>query len=461
MCGIWGQINVKKSKFNKTLFNVLGIHNDTRGGDSCGIFIDGKTEYGVNEKKLYSKFFNNSELIKNTTHCKIALGHCRKASVGVINETTAQPIVIKNDNGDIEFVLMHNGTIYNYKALAKKYIPDIDITGMTDSQVMARIFYHCGYDCLSEYYGGAVFVIVDYRNGTKVYLFKGASKQYSYSTVETEERPFYFIHSNTSFVFSSLNTYLNTSNPEEEIFTIFPNQLIEVRGDDIYIVKEYPRDNVAQSLPSNGTKEYWKNVYGYDDEDYYDWDNKNTTSVTVISKDKKEDPKWVRITSDGVYHLNNITVHGKYYLNMYGKVYDSKLGDTKEIWFWDGILLYGALEFQFLVNLCSYYQMSPEDVKWTCPEILNYLSPYPIKDPDYTGGTDKWVKCTDMDNIVPFTNTIQFFLESKTLYCKEGEVSHTIWRDRKDCVKILDTLISTKTVNLPELYNLLYNGGNR
>ena len=28
MCGLWGIINVKKSKFDKTLFNVLGIQNE-------------------------------------------------------------------------------------------------------------------------------------------------------------------------------------------------------------------------------------------------------------------------------------------------------------------------------------------------------------------------------------------------------------------------------------------------
>ena len=48
MCGIFGHISLeKKKKFNFPLFATLGIHNDTRGGDSCGIFIDGKSEYGT------------------------------------------------------------------------------------------------------------------------------------------------------------------------------------------------------------------------------------------------------------------------------------------------------------------------------------------------------------------------------------------------------------------------------
>ena len=33
-CGIGGYIG---NNFNKYKFNILGLYNDTRGGDSCGI----------------------------------------------------------------------------------------------------------------------------------------------------------------------------------------------------------------------------------------------------------------------------------------------------------------------------------------------------------------------------------------------------------------------------------------
>ena len=41
---------------------------------------------------------------------------------------------------------------------------------MTDSQIMARIFYYKGYQVLSEYYGGSVFFIVDYRTQSAILL---------------------------------------------------------------------------------------------------------------------------------------------------------------------------------------------------------------------------------------------------------------------------------------------------
>lgn len=463
MCGLWGLINVKKSKFDKTLFNVLGIQNDSRGGDSCGIFIDGKTEYGTDKTKLYANFYKTSKLIKETDECKIALGHCRKASVGVISEATAQPVVIKDENGNTEFVVMHNGTIYNYKALARKYIPDIDITGMTDSQVMARIFYYAGYDCLSEYYGGAVFIIVDYRRDRKVYLFKGSSKQNTYSPTETEERPLYYVQTDDTLIFSSLYSFLAASTPEESVWTLNSNQLIEVYEDDCYIVKEYPRDKVCQTLPSNYNKEYYKQMYGYDDDDYYDWDNKNKRQGTFQeknkeTKEKKENPKVVRITGDGIYHIDNIPIHGKYYLDSNGIVHQYISSGLQECWFWDGVLLYGNAEFIYLKNACHQYNMDSKDVKWCCPEILNYLSPYPVKDPDYImKSEDKWFKCEDMDNLVPFTGGIQFFLEAKQVYYKDGIFTHSMWTDKTKGLADLRNRIAAKKVDMSKLYKLLYN----
>lgn len=454
-CGLWGIINIKKSKFDKTLFNVLGIQNDSRGGDSCGIFIDGSTEYGVDKNKLYANFYKTSNIIRTTEKCKIALGHCRKASVGVISEATAQPIVIKDENGNTEFVVMHNGTIYNYKALAKKYIPDVDIIGMTDSQVMARIFYYTGYECLSEYYGGAVFIIIDYRKDTNVYLFKGASKNNNASLGISEERPLYYVQTDDTFIFSSMYSFLAASTPEEKVYTLPYNQLLTVKGDDIYIVEEYSRDAVSQTLPSNNSS-YWREMYDYDDENFHKWDNHN--SKAIEHKESKED-KIIRVTSDGIYHIDNTPIIGKFNVDSEGKVFKVANDNTREFWFWDGILLYGHVEFIYLKNVCNQYNMSETDVKWCCPEILNYLSPYPIKDPDYTTSAgDKWLKCTNIDDLEPFSGALNFVFDGKQAYCREGVVTHSMWVNKcKNFVEIKN-LISAKKVDITKLYKLLYNG---
>lgn len=162
MCGIFGQINNKYDKFDYREFCTLGIVNDARGGDSVGIFIDGKTHYGIDKIKHFGDFMCVSKPLDKTEMCKIAFGHCRKTSVGVTSVETAQPVVIRKKN-KVEYVLMHNGTIYNTDALAEKYIPKVNIKGMSDSQVMAHIFHAGHYEALKEYNGSAVFAIIDYR----------------------------------------------------------------------------------------------------------------------------------------------------------------------------------------------------------------------------------------------------------------------------------------------------------
>jgi predicted glutamine amidotransferase len=253
MCGIFGMVSKRTKPFNKRAFCTMGVRNDTRGGDSCGVFIDGLVEYGVDKQKTFMNFFRDSILLETTNECKIALGHCRKASVGKVSLETAQPVVLYNEEGAIDYVLIHNGTIYNYKELAQKYIPDIDIEGLTDSQVMARIFYHKGYDALDEYYGGAVFVIHDYRVDQTL-VFKGASSKTNYTKVIEEERPLYYCWHNGRFVFSSIFETLYAFYYEETVYEFPINKLLVVRSDKLKLVKEYNRDKVSQAKPIDTSK---------------------------------------------------------------------------------------------------------------------------------------------------------------------------------------------------------------
>ena len=78
-CGIGGYIG---NNFNKYKFNILGLYNDTRGGDSCGIFInnDGvnSVHYGHDKTKLYKNFVELGGLKDvNLEAPNFALLHCR------------------------------------------------------------------------------------------------------------------------------------------------------------------------------------------------------------------------------------------------------------------------------------------------------------------------------------------------------------------------------------------------
>lgn len=457
MCGIFGIINNKPSKFNKTAFNILGINNDSRGGDSCGIFIDGEVEYGVNKEKLYADFFKTSELLNKTKKCKIALGHCRKASVGAININTAQPVVLRNDKGEVEFVVIHNGTIYNYKELAEKYIPNIDITGLTDSQVMARIFYHCGYDVLEEYYGGAVFVIVDYREETpKIFMWKGSSRQTSANTLSVDERPLYFIETKEGIIFSSISTYLHAFS-EGVVYSINANTLLSVEADDIYVEKEYNRSKVTQS-------QYYPKIvpcstyYGFNDFEEFDLFKPINN---VENKTKCDQNAKVRVTYEGLYERNGTLLHGCYCIDLNGTVYEKEdlSKNIVKLWFWEGVLLYSNKEFTFLVNTCKHFCLSPSDIKWTSVELLNYFSPYPVSHADYIPTNYKGLHCKALkDNTMePFTGSVIHFLDGKRTIYAQGFVRGTVWNcTKEDGLIELREKISKIKIDYKKLYKELY-----
>lgn len=320
MCGIWGLINKEEKPFDYPTFCVLGINNDSRGGDSCGVFIDGLVEYGVNENKLFNSFLYSSELVQSTETCKIALGHCRKASVGVISAKTAQPVCICNEKGDIDFVLMHNGTIWNYQDLAKKYIPDINITGLTDSQVMAQIIYNKGWDVLGDYCGGAVFVVVDYRKGEpRTFFFKGASFKNKYTKEVIEERPFFLSKSKDELVFSSIRKYLEVLRPDNELHTIAPNTLLGYKDGTLYKLKSYNRENNYQDKPVVVYGNYNRN-----------WDDEDTVfSVSSLQYDN----------NFNAYLLNNEPIQGEIWVGKYGTCWSKKpeTCNATQMWFFNGI----------------------------------------------------------------------------------------------------------------------------
>lgn len=52
MCGIFGVVNRHKRQLDKRAFITLGCANDARGGDACGVMIDGKVDRGT-EKMMF------------------------------------------------------------------------------------------------------------------------------------------------------------------------------------------------------------------------------------------------------------------------------------------------------------------------------------------------------------------------------------------------------------------------
>ena len=138
MCGLFAWTGDSSKKFSWDKFNLLGVYNDSRGGDSCGRFVSGVVEKDASKYDEYHKFIKVYEnpIVKEP----VVLGHSRKASWGYgKTESEAQPVVVEKD-GEIVLVLIHNGTIYNMREIAKKYNLDYGYT-VTDSYILAHLIY--------------------------------------------------------------------------------------------------------------------------------------------------------------------------------------------------------------------------------------------------------------------------------------------------------------------------------
>lgn len=448
MCGIAGIINKAPRAFDYATFCSLGISNDAKGGDSCGVFIDGRYEYGIGENKFFSNYFQESKLLEETEQSTIALVHCRKASVGVISEKTAQPVVIKKD-GKVEFVLMHNGTIYNYEALAKKYIPDVNIIGMTDSQVMAHIFYYAGYDALNEYNGGAVFAIVDYRGKSpRTLFFRGASKRASYSKDTEAERPLYYCidRAQQELVFSSIWMYLMALRRDCITYALRTNELLEFNGTSLVTVGKYERTNMQQtkevvvkSYPlydgvctgfygKYGTHTEYENV----DDSWYD-SGTAATYDNYISIDILKN----------IYSYKGKKIHGKLSINDFGRV-GGKLVNGYDVWFFSGVALKNKHCFNFLTSLKKESKLSDKEFFIKFENLIRFLS----VDGVYPKG-DYWYQAISPTGSVLFTGTWQPMTSVTATKFTSGARIGASYKGVKESIKtkVLDKLdINFKTI---------------
>lgn len=412
MCGLFGFVGQKPTTIDKLSLLTLGTLNDSRGGDSCGLFIDDSIEYGVDKNKFFELFYRNSELLKSKTEAQVILGHCRKASVGTIDIQTAQPVVIYNDEGQVDFVMIHNGTIVNYKELADKYLTDCE-DYLTDSQIMAYIIYYHGFKVFGEYIGAGAFVCVDYRTPNRepsVYVFHGLSKESSYKQNLSEERPLYYVRTPQGIWFSSQQTYLDilAYNYATTTFSLPTNQvcLLNHEFDKLILVEEYDRTSLFQKDYSytKGRKQvssssfvpattntntntryyYYGYPYSYEDEydDYIDYSSTITpTTPGVIAGDNKQTslilndfPKSGQIVFHNYqYWFNEKLAHGMFILDQDGTI-DYKHG--RPFYFYQGVPIYGKKVFDALMYITEdYLGTTPETIMQMWWNIVYNYSP--------------------------------------------------------------------------------------
>lgn len=382
MCGLFGYIAQDKNQLDMETFLHLGCENDSRGGDSVGIFIDKFTEYGVDKTKLFSNFFADSKLLEHTRSVHIAVGHTRKASVGVVGVQTAQPVVIRNTTTkEVEFVLLHNGTITNYLDLKKKLnnVPE----HFTDSQIMAyRLYYH-GTKVFKEYEGAGMFITIDYRQNSKyptVNFFKGGSKENSWSKIVEEERPLFLLHTNNGIWFSSIARPLIL----KAHGTKFQVEKLPVNTVYSYVKAQLVNEEVIDRSEMIQKKPVYAAGYNrtyYNDDDYgvsASAQNQNINKSVYTSK-KESIIKYTdafpimsvcqNVNADkvefirGLYTFKNGTFTGMKRLSDYGFIPNNPLISIHfEYYFFLGVLVYGRNVLDALIKFQKDFQISDTDM---------------------------------------------------------------------------------------------------
>lgn len=204
MCGVSGASgpNISKDKLK-----ILSLYNDSRGGDSCGIW-DGELKTSFNEKHKDGKGYFWTVL--PDMEFKIAptvLFHARAASPGIeVNALNAHPFVIGNIVGT------HNGIIRNVDQLCEKYGVE---KVKSDSKSLFKIIEHLKtkpkiVKLLSEYIGAAALAWTDTNEPGSLYLYRGESKKLPDGEFVWEERPLFIGKVDNTLYYSSLETSLKT-----------------------------------------------------------------------------------------------------------------------------------------------------------------------------------------------------------------------------------------------------------
>jgi len=445
-CGLFGWSGKNNRYFNRQAFTLLGLANQERGKDSCGVYDRKGTLYGVGINSLFKNYIQMVQPIASTK-TGLVIGHTRKASVGVVGVDNAQPITLLNDDEHLKFVLTHNGTLENHKELAKKY--NIDITNLeTDSQVLAALISstEVGLNILEEYIGAAALAF-NWTNDDSVYLFRGESPMYKSYKLPVEERPLHIYQEspNSLYYSSEAGPLKLIAHSQDAVRKLKGNMLYKIKRGVLTEVMEFDRKNCYQSEKSTYYQGWNTAGYSYPYKDYYDDDiddkpfyergaivlPKNTSdkvrtkynypSETIIKDNKQDLGLDIFSYYKGRFHINDELAEGKYIVNDYGLVVPKKKKTESKftLYFILGVLMNNRDAYEEALA-----EREQNKSKYISPlsTVILKNTPYPVA--HYHGGEPK------LYTIDPVTHHNMFFsgkldpvFTNRTYTIKDGLVS--------------------------------------
>ena len=259
-CGVFafcGPTTLTKGAYAMILSNIklLGVLNDSRGGDNAGILINNEV---LHTKGTDWKF---SELIQRETlenpdpqYSTVIIGHCRKASVGGRDHKYAHPFEIYQNDNDNDFFMagVHNGTISNWEKLAENYAIDAKKIG-NDSKTLLTILSRQRnlkrkqpiFRVLEQYEGYGVFIWYFPDEPNTMYVFKGGSYKSEYDKTLYEERPLYYYECpiTKGIYFSSITDPLKMISTDKSKVEQLPVNVVYKITDGKFVKKDEVRIN--------------------------------------------------------------------------------------------------------------------------------------------------------------------------------------------------------------------------
>tara|TARA_R110000851_G_scaffold150897_2_gene291887 strand:- start:43831 stop:45894 length:2064 start_codon:yes stop_codon:yes gene_type:complete len=261
-CGNFGWTGDDVKKFNMDKFNILGIMNEDRGKNSCGVYVDGKLykgdDIGVNNIALYGDMMKTLKF-PSPKKFPVIMGHTRAASRGGIKSVeNTHPFIFKTPAGD-NFVGAHNGTLDNHTFLADRY--DIEKTDdnnrlKVDSEILLEILSQTSENnknvrVLQEYKGRAALVMFNEKEPDEMWFWRGKSKQHEYASAKAEEeRPLHIYMPETGSMYWSseirpLEMIANKKHTDDDckILSFKTNVLYKIKGGVISESSSIDREN--------------------------------------------------------------------------------------------------------------------------------------------------------------------------------------------------------------------------
>lgn len=269
-CGLFAFIGNEPDKFfNSMSFNVLGIFNDTRGGDGCGFVTPGclTKVTGTRYNTKYKDSIVDKKIIVPAQIEDHILGHTRKASIGGVEDKYTQPFYIEKNHPlsiarigknkeyrtyvksipkhAVVFAGTHNGTITNSSELATKY--GIISKFKNDTQILYEILFKGQYDVLKDYEGAAALIFHDYFE-RKTYVFKGESPNYTGYDYMLEERPLFMwkVAENNHYFSSMKDSLLFIGGDDDSITEVPSNKLLVFQDGKIINTIDIERKTSSQ-----------------------------------------------------------------------------------------------------------------------------------------------------------------------------------------------------------------------